>query len=64
MSQVYDKDYPMPVICAWCKEKIGDSFATKPGQVSHGICDDCAEIERHEQRMRKLWEEGDILDEV
>jgi hypothetical protein len=28
----------MKIICAWCKQKIGD----KPGQsVSHGICDEC-----------------------
>ncbi len=33
--------YLMRVVCAWCGEEKEPTEASRPGQVSHGICSDC-----------------------
>jgi len=35
------KNYPMRVICSWCKKFMYWDFCYKPDETSHGICQIC-----------------------
>lgn len=35
--------YDMRVECAWCGKLLRMSKCVKPGQISHGICEECKE---------------------
>jgi len=41
-----ESPYRMKVVCAWCGDHIGWSRSIKPGQTSHGICQDCLDVQR------------------
>lgn len=36
--------YDMRVECAWCGKFLYMSKCVSPGQISHGICEDCKEL--------------------
>jgi len=42
--KVKKHEYPMRVICAWCKKLMRISSCYEPDQTSHGICDPCKKI--------------------
>lgn len=43
----------MPVICAWCGCSLGEKDGKGETRTSHGICQNCIDVETHKIRMRR-----------
>lgn len=51
--------YPMKVFCSYCDKFLYWSESSKPGNISHGICDDCQE--KHFPTIKPSAKKGDVF---
>ena len=44
----------MKIICAWCKEPIGEKEPLNDPRITHGICNDCKEEVKEQNKQYHL----------